>query len=129
MSKGIELVNQALEMLKKGDFEPYETLLDDNMHFKMIGQTILSGETHNKNELLSTVGKLMDYLEAPIQLQVREVIDGGDTVVSIAQGKSISKKGEAYNNEYCHVWKVKNNKIVELTEYLDTEMLAQILCK
>ena len=71
----------------------------------------------------------MDYLEAPIQLQVREVIDGGDTVVSIAQGKSISKKGGAYNNEYCHVWKVKNNKIVELTEYLDTEMLAQLLCK
>ena len=90
MSKGIEIVNQALEMLKKGDFETYETLLDDNMHFKMIGQTILSGETHNKKEFLSTVGKLMDYLEAPIQLQIREVIDAGDTVVSIAQGKSIS---------------------------------------
>ena len=41
MSKGIEIVNQALEMLKKGDFETYETLLDDNMHFKMAGQTIL----------------------------------------------------------------------------------------
>jgi len=27
MSKGIEIVNQALEMLKKGDFETYETLL------------------------------------------------------------------------------------------------------
>ena len=129
MSKGIAIVNQALEMLKKGDFETFETFLDDNMHFKMMGQTILSGETHNKKEFLSTVSKLMDYLDGPIQLQVREVIDGGDTVVSIAQGKSISKKGEAYNNEYCHVWKVKNNKIVELTEYLDTEMLAQLLCK
>ena len=69
----------------------------------------------------------MDYLKDPIKLELKEIIDGGDTIVSISTGSSTTKKGEAYNNEYCHVWKVKNNKIVSLIEYLDTQMLSEML--
>tara|TARA_B100000029_G_C17213064_1_gene828834 strand:+ start:208 stop:597 length:390 start_codon:yes stop_codon:yes gene_type:complete len=127
MTTGVEIVNQALEMLKEGDFESYETLLDENMYFKMTGNTPLSGEAHSKTEFLATVGRVMDYLKDPIKLELKEIIDGGDTIVSISTGSSTTKKGEAYNNEYCHVWKVKNNKIVSLIEYLDTQMLSEML--
>ena len=127
MTTGVEIVNQALEMLKEGDFESYETLLDENMYFKMTGNTALSGEAHSKTEFLGTVGRVMDYLKDPIKLELKEIIDGGDTIVSISTGSSTTKKGEAYNNEYCHVWKVKNNKIVSLIEYLDTQMLSEML--
>ena len=53
--KAIDTINKALDMLSKGDFENFETLLDDNMYFKMSGKTTLSGEAFSKSEFLETV--------------------------------------------------------------------------
>ena len=124
--KAIDTINKALDMLSKGDFENFETLLAENMYFKMSGNTSLSGEAFSKNEFLETVGNVMALLEGPIKLNVKEVIDGGDWVVSIADGEATTLLGEPYNNEYCHVWKVKDGLIVELREFLDTAMLRDI---
>ena len=124
--KAIDTINKALDMLSKGDFENFETLLAENMYFKMSGNTSLSGEAFSKNEFLETVGNVMALLDGPIKLNVKEVIDGGDWVVSIADGEAITLLGEPYNNEYCHVWKVKDGLIVELREFLDTAMLRDI---
>ena len=124
--KAIETINKALDMLSKGDFENFETLLAENMYFKMSGNTPLSGEAFSKNEFLETVGNVMALLDEPIKLNVKEVIDGGDWVVSIADGEATTLLGEPYNNEYCHVWKVKDGLIIELREFLDTAMLRDI---
>ena len=124
--KAIDTINKALDMLSKGDFENFETLLAENMYFKMSGNTSLSGEAFSKNEFLETVGNVMALLDGPIKLNVKEVIDGGDWVVSIADGEATTLLGEPYNNEYCHVWKVKDGLIVELREFLDTAMLRDI---
>ena len=124
--KAIDTINKALDMLSKGDFENFETLLDDNMYFKMSGNTSLSGEAFSKNEFLETVGNVMALLDGPIKLNVKKVIDGGDWVVSIADGEATTLLGEPYNNEYCHVWKVKDGLIIELREFLDTAMLKDI---
>ena len=124
--KAIDTINKALDMLSKGDFENFETLLAENMYFKMSGNTSLSGEAFSKNEFLETVGNVMALLDGPIKLNVKKVIDGGDWVVSIADGEATTLLGEPYNNEYCHVWKVKDGLIVELREFLDTAMLRDI---
>ena len=124
--KAIDTINKALDMLSKGDFENFETLLAENMYFKMSGNTSLSGEAFSKNEFLETVGNVMALLDGPIKLNVKKVIDGGDWVVSIADGEATTLLGEPYNNEYCHVWKVKDGLIIELREFLDTAMLKDI---
>ena len=41
-----------------------------------------------------------------------------------ARGKSNTKAGGTYNNTYCQVFKVANGKIVEMVEYLDTELVT-----
>jgi len=124
--KAIDTINRALDMLSEGDFENFETLLAENMYFKMSGNTPLSGEAFSKNEFLETVGNVMALLEGPIKLNVKKVIDGGDWVISIAEGEATTLLGKPYNNEYCHVWKVKDGLIVEFREFLDTAMLRDI---
>jgi uncharacterized protein len=37
----------------------------------------------------------------------------------------MSKKGVPYNNTYCHVFRIVNGKIKEVTEYLDTELVTR----
>ena len=39
-------------------------------------------------------------------------------------GKSKTVAGSTYNNTYCWVYRWQGDKIVALTEYLDTEVLT-----
>jgi ketosteroid isomerase-like protein len=37
----------------------------------------------------------------------------------------MTKRGVAYNNTYCWVYRFEQGKIVALTEYLDTELVTR----
>jgi len=55
------------------------------------------------------------------------MIAEGDYVVVEARGKVTTKSGKAYNNNYCYVCRLREGKLVEVTEYMDTEMAAAVL--
>jgi uncharacterized protein len=57
------------------------------------------------------------------------LIADGDFVAMQAHGKATSKNGKPYNNTYCHVFRIVNGKIVEVTEYLDTELVTSVFGK
>ena len=46
----------------------------------------------------------------------------GDRVVVEARGQGRTKRGESYNNNYCYVIEMKDGKMRELREYLDTAL-------
>jgi ketosteroid isomerase-like protein len=46
-----------------------------------------------------------------------------------AHGKALSKNGRSYNNTYCHVFRIANGKVQEVTEYLDTELVTSAFGK
>jgi ketosteroid isomerase-like protein len=39
----------------------------------------------------------------------------------------ISKTGVPYNNEYCLIYRLRNRKIVEMTEYQDSTLCERVL--
>jgi ketosteroid isomerase-like protein len=43
------------------------------------------------------------------------------------RGKVTTKTGKPYNNTYCWVCRLVDGKLTELTEYLDTELVATTL--
>jgi uncharacterized protein len=59
--------------------------------------------------------------------EAHRMIAEGDYVVVEARGKVTTKSGKAYNNSYCYVCRLLNGKLVEITEYMDTEMAAAVL--
>ena len=57
---------------------------------------------------------------------IEKIIAEDDFVVVVAHGEGgVSKNGKAYNNTYCHVMRMKDAKIVEVTEYLDTALVHE----
>jgi uncharacterized protein len=53
----------------------------------------------------------------------------GDIVVVECQGEVTTTSGQAYNNSYCYVCRLCNGMICELTEYLDTKLVEEVLGK
>ena len=56
-----------------------------------------------------------------------EIIAEGDRVVVLARGEVKTKSGEDYNNSYCFVIRMRDGKMVELHEYLDTALVDRVL--
>jgi ketosteroid isomerase-like protein len=48
-------------------------------------------------------------------------------VVIQCHGRVTTKTGKPYNNTYCYVCRMADGKMRELTEYLDTELVATAL--
>ena len=42
-------------------------------------------------------------------------------------GEAIHASGETYNNQYHFLLRIKDGKILELKEYMDTQLAAKIL--
>jgi len=50
-----------------------------------------------------------------------------DVVVIEARGEMTSRTGVPYNNEYCLIYRLRDGKIVEITEYNDSVLCERVL--
>jgi ketosteroid isomerase-like protein len=55
------------------------------------------------------------------------VIADGDVVVVEARGQVTTKSGRPYNQSYCYVFELADGRVRALTEYIDTELVSQVL--
>jgi ketosteroid isomerase-like protein len=63
-----------------------------------------------------------------LALVCEETIAEGERVVALAGGKGTAKpSGEPYQNRYVFVYRVREGRIVEVSEYLDTALVETAL--
>lgn len=70
------------------------------------------------------LGPLSPMLGGRLTIAPDNFIAEDDYVAMQARGKSNTKSGRTYTNNYCQVFKLANGKIIEMTEYLDTEVVT-----
>ena len=121
-----KIVEDAFGAMSRGDSEGFMQRLSDDIRWTIIGTTRYSGTYAGKQQLVERLlTPIMADLESGIRQNVQNVIAEGDTVVVQTQGESMTKSGKPYNNTYCLVIRVADDKIAELTEYLDTELVTE----
>ena len=121
-----KIVEDAFGAMSRGDHEGFMQRLSDDVRWTIMGTTRYSGTYAGKQQLVERLlTPIMADLESGIQQNVQNVIAEGDTVVVQTQGESMTKSGKPYNNTSCLVIRVADDKIAELTEYLDTELVTE----
>ena len=73
------------------------------------------------------VGPLFARLAEPYLTTAELIIADGDHVAVQAKGNAETHEGDRYDNDYCFVFTLKNNKIVKVVEYMDTILADQAL--
>jgi uncharacterized protein len=120
-----QLIQNMFAELGKGNPDGFLGAMADDVRFTIIGTTKYSATCNNKQELVNKVlMPLTAQLEGGITLTPHNFIAEGDFVVMQSQGKATTKNDKPYNNTYCHVFRVANGKVQEVTEYLDTELIT-----
>jgi ketosteroid isomerase-like protein len=99
--------------------------VSDDATWTIIGNTAFSGTSKGKQEIAAFLERLFGALETPGQILLDNLIAEGDYVVLQGRGEGfLTKTGRSYDNTYCWVFKLRDGKISEITEYLDTELVT-----
>jgi len=124
------LVRSFLASGNNGDLERCLELIDDRVVWTNIGTTKLSGKYAGKEALIKELlGPVFGKLKSGIRTTVDNMVAEGDFVVVQSRGQAETTEGQQYNNTYCHVFRIRDGKILEVTEYMDTELVSSVLCQ
>ena len=111
----------------RGDLDTCLALLADDVMWTNIGSTKYSGTYAGKHALTTNLlGPVFGQLKAGIRSLVDNMVAEGNYVVVQSRGTAETSDGRAYNNTYCHVFKFRDGKISEVTEYFDTQLATEV---
>jgi uncharacterized protein len=125
-----ELIRNMFAELSKSNGQAFLDTLADNVRYTIIGTTKFSGTFNGKQEFVhKALTPVIALLEGGITITPDNFIAEGDYVVTQGHGNSRTKSGGSYNNTYCHVFRIANGKVQEVTEYLDSELVTKAFGK
>jgi len=111
----------------RGDMDTCFALLADEVTWTNIGSTKFSGTFAGKQELVERLlGPLFSQLRAGIRSEIERLTAEDDIVVAQTSGTAETLDGRPYNNTYCQVIRIRDGKIIEVKEYLDTALVTEV---
>jgi uncharacterized protein len=116
-----ELLKRISEEFAKGNLGFSEAFLADDIKWNILGDDTIVG----KEQVLevSKMGQLQSY---PV-ITIKNIIQEGHWVVIESTGEAKTKNGKQYNQAYCEVFRFDNEKLQEITTYLDTALSKEAL--
>ena len=124
MASNIEATKKGYECFQRGDIPSLiRDLLDDNCVWISPGPSDKlpwAGTFKGKHEIANFFAQVEEHLEFN-EFAPREMIEQGETVVVLGTLAGRAKKtGKAVKNEWAHVFKFRQGKVVLFQEYIDT---------
>jgi ketosteroid isomerase-like protein len=122
------LMQTIFEELERGNGAPFVDALAADVRWTIIGKGDWSGTWDG---LSSVRAELLDPLFAQFGTTYRaaavRLIAEDDWVVIESRGDVITRTGKPYRNTYCYVCRLEDGKVREVTEYCDTQLIAEAL--
>lgn len=115
------------EKIAVGDGSLFIEHLADDVRMIITGQYSWSQTLQGKEAVLGLYAYVRSVTQGGLHTHAYNFIADGDTVVVEAKGAMTAIGGEAYHNDYCLIYKLKNNKIIEIKEYQDSNLCERVL--
>jgi ketosteroid isomerase-like protein len=122
------LMEEVFDQLAKGNGRPFVKALAEDVRWTIIGGTAWSGTWEGAEAVRrDLLDPLFAQFETTYRAKAVRVIAEGDCVVIESRGDVITKTGKPYRNTYCNVYRLEDGRVVEITEYCDTQLLTEAL--
>jgi ketosteroid isomerase-like protein len=124
MSASREIVQQWFDLITKGDAQAAFRLFTDDVVYHLKGTTPVSGVYRGLREIVEDFfTPWRKQIVGEIGLTLDELVGDGERVVALARGKAKTIYGLPYDNDYAFVFRLRDGKISEVVEYLDTALV------
>jgi ketosteroid isomerase-like protein len=125
-----ELVTRTWTAFGQGDIKAAFANMDDNVSWLVPGNMPnVSGVKKGKDEILKFMSGVGGVFPEGIKSEIRRTYCDGDTVVIELTNRGKVNNGKFYENEYCFVFELENDKIRRIREYVDTQKFVDTVMK
>ncbi|MBA3594505.1 MAG: nuclear transport factor 2 family protein [Polaromonas sp.] len=123
-----QLMRFIFTELAQGNGRPFVDAMADNFCWILTGQTAWSRRYEGKQVVREQLFKpLFAQFAGTYVNRATRFVAEDDMVVVECRGEVTTHKGRSYNNQYCYVCRLADGKLVELVEYLDTQLVDTAL--
>ena len=120
-----KIAQDFFEALSTGS-EKYLDFYTDESIIWTAGNNAIGG-TRTKEEVVGFAQNILAAFPTGIKFNISGITAEGDRVAVEIDGEAVHASGETYNNQYHFLLIIKDGKILELKEYMDTQLAAKIL--
>ncbi len=120
-----KLVEDFFRILSSGS-QDYLSFYTEESIIWTAGENAIGG-SRSKSEIIGFAKSILDSFPDGISFNVVNLIAENDYVAAEVEGTAMHVSGKPYNNKYHFLLKIKDNKILELKEYMDTQLAAKVL--
>ena len=108
-----------------GDFaRAIDEVMAEDCRIVTQGTTAISG-VRGKAEAFAAVQLVGQIFPGGLPTVIHSMIAEGDSVAVQAESFATHVSGKPYNNKYLFLMRFRDGKLIEMTEYLDTELAGK----
>ena len=123
-----QLVQRVFAELASGNGQPFMDALANDARWTVIGSSPWSRTYEGKRAITNELMRpLFRQFAGEYKARAIRIVAEDDVVVVEARGEVTTKSGKPYNQAYCYVFRLAGGEVQELTEYLDTDLVNQVL--
>jgi len=123
-----QLMQQIFAELEKGNGRPFVEAMAEDFRWTITGHSAWSRSYVGKQVVLNELMRpLFAQFAGTYTNRAQRFVAEDDIVVVECRGNVRTKRGKPYNNSYCYICRFRDGKLRELTEYLDTQLVAEVL--
>jgi ketosteroid isomerase-like protein len=130
MNEPKQVVRRYLDALVAGDLEIVRDSFAQDAVWTIHGELPIAGPWRGRDRIvddfLAAVGGAL-YAPGSVEFEFPTLIGEGDTVVLEWRVRARTARGDEYSNVYCGLFVVRDGRIAEVREYLDTAYAQRTL--
>src|ERR1700746_662646 len=124
MSGSREIVQQWFDLIARGDAQAAFRLFTDDVVYRLKGTTPVSGVYRGLREIVEDFFTTWrKQIVGEMVLTLDELVGDGERGGALVGGKAKTIYGLPDDNDYAFVFRLRDGKISEVVEYLDTALV------
>ena len=125
-----EIVTHIFTELSQGNDKPLLESMSDDMQWNWMGSGQLSKSFVGKSEVVNELWhSVRTTIKQPYMVEVHRITGDNDYFAIEMTGRNTTYTGKVYENKYCWICHIKNGKLSEINEYMDTELVTNVFGK
>ena len=121
------IAREYFARIAAGDAQGTADLFTEDGVIWVLGNTQLPSETRGREAIAGLIGMLPQiFPETGLKVVCDQFTAEDDRVAIIGHSEAMHASGKPYNNSYHFLLTIRDGKIVESREYLDTELVTDV---
>ena len=121
------LVKSLIHAMSEGDSETIVAAYHPEGTVWTTGNTLISG-VRGVEEIKAFAPAVLDSFPNKLSFTIKSIVAEGNKVAVECESDGDHISGRHYHNYYHFLFEIRDEKIYRMKEYMDTELVTEVLC-